>query len=523
MPKAWRTGLAIASAIILLVVISPLFYIAYAIAREPGDAIAAALRADVAALTVRSIALAVAVTLSSLVVALGLAWLVSRCELPGGRRWLVPLSMPLAAPSFLVGEAYRRSLGLDGFAGAWLALTLISYPYALLPLEAALRRASRETELAARSLGLSAFGAFRRSTIPQLLPTLEWTGLLIALYALSDYGCVAMLRVRVLTVAIESRRAAFDPAGAAALSGVLSVLACVCLVGVGRLRGSTGAGASDAHAEAKCEPAPLGAWRWPAAALCAAVVLVAAGMPALMSGVWWAKGLRAGSETVASSLSPTVLPGLRTLGVSLGGAMLAAGAAVPIALLIHRGEYVHARGTKRASATAWANRLSGMALVGYGLPGVVVGFALVRIAVTTELGRDALYQSLALLLLGYVIKCVAEALGPTTASARRLHTDRLDAAIGMGAGFTGAWARVGWPAIAPGVAAGATLVFLTIVKELPITMILRPTGFDTLAFELFDLLNEARHTLAAPMALVMLGISCAVVWWSVGSRRAPGE
>ena len=77
--------------------------------------------------------------------------------------------------------------------------------------------------------------------------------------------------------------------------------------------------------------------------------------------------------------------------------------------------------------------------------------------------------------------------------------------------------------LARAIAAGATLAFLTAVKELPITMILRPTGFDTLAFELFDLLNEARHTLAAPMPLVMMSISFGVVWWAVGSRRAAGD
>lgn len=512
MPRSWRVGLTIAGVIVLALVLSPLGYIVGAILADPRSAWAAAARADVWGLTARSLALAACVTISALSLATLLAWLIAATNLAGGRRWLVPLSLPLAAPSFLVAEAYRSSLHIDGFAGAWLAMTLITYPYALIPLDAALRRRHRDAEFAARSLGLGPWRSFWRATLPQLLPTLEWTGLLVALYALSDYGAVAMLEVRVLTFAIESRRAAFDPAGAAALSAVLSVLAMLCLLGIGRLRGSHGAASADAQAEQACEPLRLRAWSGPATLVCAGTVGVAVGLPVAMTIAWWLAGLRAGDMTAIETLVPALAPAWRSVAMAMVSALIAAVAALPIALLIHRGEYVLRAGSRRAG---WTRRLSSLALVGYGLPGVVIGFALVRIG----LESGFLYQTLPLLLAGYAVKCVAEALGPTTAVARRLHTDRLDAAIGLGASFSRTWVRIGWPAIAPGVAAGAALAFLTVIKELPITLILRPTGFDTLATELFDLLGNAWHARAAPMALVMLIVSGVVVWWLVGGRK----
>ena len=185
MPRTWRVGLAIAGAIVLALVLSPLGYVLATMAGDPGAALRAAGRADVWGLTARSLALAVCVTVSALGLATLLAWIIGATDLPGGRRWLAPLALPLAAPSFLVAEAYRSALGVDGFAGAWQAMTLITYPYALIPLEAALRRRCRDAEFAARSLGLGAWTSFRRATLPQLLPTLEWTGLLVALYALA--------------------------------------------------------------------------------------------------------------------------------------------------------------------------------------------------------------------------------------------------------------------------------------------------------------------------------------------------
>ncbi|MEC9372568.1 MAG: iron ABC transporter permease [Planctomycetota bacterium] len=508
MPRSWRVGLAIAGALVLLVVISPLGYLISEIVGDPASAWRAARRASVWSLTARSLALAAAVTATALTLATVLSWLVARTNLPGGRRWIVALAMPLAIPSFLAAEAFRRSLGITGFTGAWMAMTLITFPYALLPLEAAFRRCSIEQELAARSLGTSAWETFRRATLPQVLPTLEWTGLLIALYALSDYGAVAMLEVRVLTFAIESRRAEFDPAGAAALSGILTLLALACLVGISRLRGARGAIVMDAQTESRFEAKRLRAWRWPAAGFCAAVTVMSVGLPLAMVINWWTQGLGHGDATVLSTLGPAASPAWRSLGAGLATALIAAVASLPIVLIIHRVEYV--------KGSSWMRRLGGLALIGYGLPGVVIGFALVRASLRLDIG---LYQTLPLLLMGYAVKCVAEALGPASASARRLHPDRLDAAIGLGATFTRTWMRIGWPLIAPGVAAGAALAFLTVVKELPITLILRPTGFDTLAFELFDMLNEARHTTAAPMALVILLISGAVVWGLIGSQR----
>jgi len=517
MPKVWRIGLTIASLVVLAVVLSPLVYLVIAVSRDPAAAVEAARAGKILELTLRSVTLAALVTLTALSLATALAWLIARTNLPGGTAWLVPLAMPLAIPSFLAAESFRRALEVRGFAAAWLAITLITYPYALLPLAAIFRRVGGDATLAARSLGLGPLAAFRRITLPELLPTLSWTGLLIALYTLSDYGAVAMLEVRVLTYAIESRWSGFDAAGAATLSGVLTLLAFACLISIEWLRSRRGLDVVDAVIEQKREPIRLRRWTLPALLGVGAVIGFGVGIPGVMVLVWWIDGLRAGDATLVSTLGPASGPAWRSLLAGGATAAIVAAASLPIVLVVHRAEAV--------GGAAWVKRLRGLALVGYGMPGVVVGFALVRLALEFDEGMRVadvsirLYETLPLLLAGYFVRCLAEAMGPASAAARRLHPDQLDAAIGLGAGFARTWARVGAPAIAPGVAAGAALAFLTVVKELPITLILRPREFDTLAFALFDSLTEALHTRAAPMALVILLLSGAVVWGLVGSAR----
>lgn len=502
-PPRWRAALVALVCCAMAVVLAPLAYVVASVLGDLPSAAETLQRVDVWRLVGRTALLTACVTLSSLTLATTLAWLIARRPAPGGRAWLIPLSLPLAAPSFLVAEAHHRALGFDGFVGAWLSITIITYPLALLPLVATMRRVSRDLEHAARGFGCSAWETFRRATLPQIMPTIEWTGLLIALYALSDYGAPAMLRLQVLTTAIESRRM-FDPAGVAVLSFILSAMALLCIVGIGRIRATRWWIAPSAHVEWKCEETCL---RGVGAALgtlyIVGVFTLGVGVPAAMVLRWWLTGVEQGGAAAAIM---TAAPGAaRSLGAALATTAVACAFAVPFIMLGLR-----APDAQRSSRTT---RLSTLALIGYGLPGVVVGFALVGIGLKVPM----LYQTLPLLLAGYFVRCLAETLGPATAAARRLPHERLDAARSLGATYGGAWRRIGLPAIIPGLLAGGALTFLTVVKELPITLILRPTGFDTLAFELFDSLKEAMHTRAAPYAVVLLLVSGLVVGLLVAS------
>lgn len=510
-PPQWKVALTVLAVGALLATLAPLVYILGAVLADLPRAWGTLADSQVWRLTATTVALAASVTVSSLVLAVTLAWVIARVGLPGGRLWLVPLSLPLAVPSFLLAENYERALGLHGFSGAWIALTLVTYPLALLPLEATIRRASRDLELAARNLGCGPWQAFRKGALPQITPTLEWTALLIALYALSDYGAPAIVNLQVLTTAIESRRSGFNQPGVAALALVLCALSLACIVGIGRIRSSRWSSDAHAHIETHNERPPRPVASSFGLLLCLATLGASVGLPAYTVWGWLGLSARAHESGLLGAFRDALPAAQRSVlaaSVTMG---VAAVLSIPFVMLACRHRI-------RSRASASHTRLSAIALIGYGLPGVVIGYAFVRIGLGAPMWVP-LYQTLPLLLLGYLARCLAESLGPVMAAGKRLPCERLDAARSLGAPYLRAWLRVGVPAIAPGIAAGSALTFLTVIKELPITLILRPTGFDTLAFELFDSLNEAVVSRAAPHAALLLILSGVIVAALVASQR----
>jgi len=191
-----------------------------------------------------SIQLTFLVTTSASVIGLTLAWLTTRTDLPGRNFWAVATSLPLVLPSYvgafaLIGAIGPRGLlqtllaplgverlpSMYGLPGAWLALTLFSYPYVSLTVRAGLRGLDPSLEEAARSLGRSPTQIFREITWPHLKPSIQAGGLLVALYTLSDFGAVSMLQYNSFTRAIfVLYRTSFDRSAPAVLALMLVVL-----------------------------------------------------------------------------------------------------------------------------------------------------------------------------------------------------------------------------------------------------------------------------------------------------------
>ena len=183
-------------------------------------------------------ALAAAVTATAIALALPLAWLTTRTDLPGRRLWATLVTLPLVVPSYigaylLVSASGPRgflqdALGVEqipsiyGFPGAWLALTLFTYPLVLLPVRSALRRLDPQLEDAARAMGRSPGEAFRSVVMPQLVPAIGAGALLVALYVMSDFGAVSIMRFDSFTREIYiSYNSGFDRTPPAALGAVL--------------------------------------------------------------------------------------------------------------------------------------------------------------------------------------------------------------------------------------------------------------------------------------------------------------
>ena len=222
-----------------LIGVLPLVYLGIrATERGWGEIAETRWRERTATLALRSLELAGIVTLASVVLGVGFAWIVTRTDLPGARVVQVLLGLPLALPSYVASFGWIGLWpDLAGRSGAAVVLTTISYPYVYLPVMAALRRCDPALEDVSRSVGEGAVATFRRVTLPQIRPAAAGGGLLVALYVLSDFGAVATMRYEVLTnVIYTSYRGSFDRTPAAVLGCVLAVLA-VTIVGLERLTG----------------------------------------------------------------------------------------------------------------------------------------------------------------------------------------------------------------------------------------------------------------------------------------------
>jgi iron(III) transport system permease protein len=449
----------------------------------------------------RTVLLVAAVTAAATVIGVALAWLVVRTDLPGRRVWGVAAALPLVIPSYVTALALIGTLGpgglvpvswLFGFQGAFAALTLATYPYVFLLAAAALRRLDPALEEAARSLGRRRLAVFRQVTLPVLRPSIAGGSVLVALYALSDFGVVSLMRYDVLTRAVYSQyRSLFDRTPAAILGLVLVALTVLVLVVEARGRGRGRVQRSAAGADRPASIVPLGRARWPALAFCAAVLTLALVVPVCVL-VYWAQRAGAGLDG-SGVIGPTV----NSLLVSVLGAAVAAAAALPVAGLAVR------------HRSRWTSLIQQATYASNALPGVVIALSLIFFA--TRAARP-LYQSLALLVFAYVVRFLPQALAGVQSALARVDPQLEHAARGLGARPWQVLVRVTAPLVAPGVLAGATLVFLSTMKELPATLLLRPVGFDTLATEVWTATTVSAYSEAALPALLLIAFSAPVVY-----------
>ena len=453
----------------------------------------------------RTALLTATVTASCLALAVPLAWLTSRTDLPLARVWSVLLALPLAVPTFVGGFIIISALGpggllqdllgplgverlpsIYGFWGAWATLTVLSYPYVYLPARAALRRLSPALEEASRSLGKDARETFVRVNLPQLRPAIAAGGILVALYVLSEFGAVSMLRYDTLTPLVYLQYTTSFDRGLAAVLGLPLIALAVLVVSLdGLTRGRARYHAAGQRQATKL--LRLGVWRWPAFALCALISALGLGLPVGVLLYWLVRGLSAGEAT--SFFWEAMANSARASAFAALGAVVAA---MPIAIL-------------SARHPGWASGLlEKAAYSGQALPGITIALALVFFAANYAFG---LYQTLALLIFAYVIRFLPEALGTCRGAMLQVHPNTEEAARSLGASPPRVFLRVTAPQMLPGMSAAALLVFLTCMKELPITLLLSPIGFDTLATQIWSTASEAFFTRAALPSLILVLLS----------------
>ena len=449
-----------------------------------------------------TVLITVAVTITALSLGTTTAWLTNRTDIPARKVWMILAALPLVIPSYMAALTIIGATGPNGlisswlgfeiptpygFVGAWLALSVFLAPMAHLIVSPALRLIDPATEEAATGLGAGQRRVFFTITLPQLRPALVSAGLMVGLYTVSDFGAVSLLRFDTFTRAIFTLYAGqIDRRPAAALSLVLMVLALGILFVERRSRSRAGYAmtrTSRARTLVNISGWPKGL----SLAFLAAFASFSLVVPVSVLVFWLIRGLSAGAE-LGTFWDET----LRSMGVSVAAAGLAALASLPVAMVT---TWKRGRFSGAVESATWAV---------YALPHITVGIAVVAFALTWA---RPLYQSVLLLVLAYVAMFMAQSASTVQDSLRRASPVLEDASRGLGRGPLQTLARVTIPLASPGLAAGAALVFLSVMKELPATLLLRPNGFETLAIRIWSATGEGFYTMASVASLALLAVS----------------
>jgi iron(III) transport system permease protein len=506
--------LAIAAGLVALFVAVPLVYIFIrALDAEP-EAWRRLLQTRIWKLLGNTLLLVAAVTSGALLTGVGMAWLTERTDLPGRKilRWM--LAMPLAIPAYIGGIVHLALLRPHGgvipqflenifgqpvftpsplgFWGAAFILTLFTYPYVYLLSGAAFRSLHASLEEASRIFGRTPMQTLFHVTLPALRPGLMAGALLVALDILAEYGTVALLRYETFSSAIFVQLSGrYDRSAASVLSGILVALAIIILWSELRLQGQ----ARFTQMESNWRPAPpfpLGKWRIPAFFIVMGVISASLLMPFIVLSVWSIQAFL-DLETM-SALFHTGSQGFgsyvwNSLWSSSIAALIAVILSLPVTLLSVR------------YPNRFTKFISRFCQVGYAIPGVVIALSLVLLVNRT---LPFLYATPFVVVIAYVLRHMPQAVRASESALNQLSPSLEEASRTLGRTSLQTLVQVTIPLILPGLLAGGSLVFLTSLKELPATLLLRPAGFDTLAVRVWVWAGEGFYTQAAPAALLLI-------------------
>jgi iron(III) transport system permease protein len=418
------------------------------------------------------------------------AWIAVRSNLPGRKAFAVLAALPLAIPSYVAAYSWVAVIpGFSGFFAAWLLLTVGTAPLVYLSVSAALARFDSATEEVASSLGAGKFAVLRKVTWPNIKGATFSGGLLSALYVLSDFGAVSIVRYDTFTRAIyNAYRASFDRNLAATLALILVAVTVLVLVVESRSKGRKPIGTVIAN---RLNRIDLRIWKLPLVALLTGIASVSLVVPLASLTRWSIVGL---PDTDWQEVSEALFSSIY---LSVSGGMITALLAVAIALVVVRFK------------TRLGFVLERSVWLTHATPGIVVALSLVYFSNQVS---PWIYQTLFLVLIAYVALFLPNALSAISIPLSQSPTSLDEVSASLGLTKLQTLRRVVLPIAGPGIFAATTLVILTVLKELPATLLLRPTGVETLATRLWTETGVAAFSTAAPYALLLVLLAGIPAW-----------
>ena len=411
--------------------------------------------------------------------------LLANCRFPG-RRWLkIAQLLPLASPSYLLAATLvdlgsLHGLRIHGLSWGVAVMALSTYPYVFLLSTESFTICGRRQLEACRCLGVGPWNSFRRIALPMALPAIGAGIALMGMEVVNDYGAVQLLGIPSLSAGIlQAWQMDGNPAGAVGLALITLSIVMLLVFGERRLRRRSRRWAEGVAGGES--PA------WQLEGLRALLAQVLGGIPPLLSvGIpllWASHNL---GQLAAGWKPELLLLTARSLSLGLAAAVLTGLAALLLAI------------AKRWSRSRWLGSVTFLAGMGYAIPGAVLALALLL------LGGPCQLSPILLLLWGYSDRFLAVGKGGLDAALERLSPNLDEAATGLGLRWPAVLRRVHLPLLRGPLLVGSLLVFVDTVKELPLTLAVRPFDFDTLSIRVFQYASDERLAAALWPALMIL-------------------
>jgi iron(III) transport system permease protein len=470
---------------VLITISQPLLYlIIRAGEKSAGDILALLTRSKTVEVLGVTLLLLSAVVVINVFLGTALAAGLHYVQIPYPRILLVMTVLPLAIPSYVFTYTWRALLpSLEGFWAATFILVLTTMPYMILAVTISFQRIDSGLIEVSRSLGLTKPAVFFRVILPQVRRSISAGALLSGLYVLSDFGAVSLLNVETLTVSIQNLyKSSYDRSAASVIALLLFLAAAIFVSMESFLKGrdfeSRGAeGFQEQIRRVKNFPLSVAT-----TFLLAVYSFLAVVIP------FYVLISRFLQNPAAVAISDLTTAALSTITVAAMGAAIAFLLSLPLAFLATQG------------SSTFGSISEKIILMAHALPGVVVGLALVSFG--SRLG--VLYQSIFLLAFAYAVLFLAKSVASTSSALSLVSPQLKEVAATLGKSKSRVTMEVVFPIALPNLALGLLLVFLTAMKELPATLMLRPTGMDTLATEVWSFAAISRFNEAAPYALLLV-------------------
>ncbi|WP_395949013.1 ABC transporter permease [Aeromonas mytilicola subsp. aquatica] len=488
--------------------------------------------------------LVLGVVLLSLLFGVPTAWLVAMCQVPGRRVLQWALMLPMAMPSYIVAYVYTDLLDYSGplqaglrslfdwqspadywfpairsLGGAAWVLALVLFPYVYLLARASFLEQSVSLIHSSRLLGCTPWQSFRRLSLPLARPAIMVGASLVAMETLADFATVHFFAINTLTTAIYDTWLGYGSLATAARLSCLMLLAVVLLIALERRSRQRQQVFQKSMGHEQPLRYPLkGASRLLAGLWCWGLVLAGFGLPFVIL-------LDYGVRYFELSWTPEFV---RFAGNSLLISALTALLAMAIALLL--GFFRRLDGGTRSLLPLR------IAATGYAMPGTVLAIGVLVPLTALDFGLNDLAEwlgmqgpgllltgTLTAIVFGYLVRFVAIAIGSVESSMGKVSPSLDMAARSLGQGTGGMLRRVHLPLVRRGLFAGAMLVFIESMKELPAALLLRPFNFETLATHVYQFVSDEMLERGALGAIVIVLVGLVPLIWVNRSLDSPGH